>query len=320
MAAEFRQYDEHGFPLPPKFSAIRYSEEAPKKPILNRRQKQMTLAVLLIAIAAIVFGPYALSAARAMVSQWFLSRAAQKMEMGDNRGALAELNRAIRWNPKDMICRLERGGIRLDMKAWQASMADFTVVIDHLKSSDDLDGQQNVEIGRREILSDAYCLRSTALTSLQRFEEAVKDANEAVRIQASASNLNARAYARALAKTDLAEALEDANKAIEQIALHHEVSASVLDTRGYVLFLLDRNEDALKDLDDAIKLCERKRDSLGNPLRLVDRDKAQRMNENLAVMYHHRGLVHEKLNHAQQAKADLKRGDDLGYNPAAGVL
>ena len=48
--------------------------------------------------------------------------------------------------------------------------------------------------------------------------------------------------------------------------------------------------------------------------------RAKRRYENiLAVMYHHRGQVHEKLGNSKQAEADLRQGDVFGYNPAVGV-
>jgi hypothetical protein len=37
-------------------------------------------------------------------------------------------------------------------------------------------------------------------------------------------------------------------------------------------------------------------------------------------MYHHRGLVQQKLGHDAEAQDDLRRGEQMGYNPARGVL
>ena len=41
--------------------------------------------------------------------------------------------------------------------------------------------------------------------------------------------------------------------------------------------------------------------------------------EQLSVLYHHRGLVHKALGHEEQAQRDLAKGQELGYNPEAGV-
>ena len=45
----------------------------------------------------------------------------------------------------------------------------------------------------------------------------------------------------------------------------------------------------------------------------------ERIDHNLAVMYHHRGEIHEKLGDAAQAKKDLFIGKQMGFDPAAGV-
>jgi hypothetical protein len=40
---------------------------------------------------------------------------------------------------------------------------------------------------------------------------------------------------------------------------------------------------------------------------------------NLAVIYHHRGLVYERIGKTRQAQADLERARQLGYDPEKGV-
>ena len=37
-------------------------------------------------------------------------------------------------------------------------------------------------------------------------------------------------------------------------------------------------------------------------------------------MFHHRGLVYEKLNQPEKAAEDIKRGDEFGYDPDRGVF
>ena len=41
--------------------------------------------------------------------------------------------------------------------------------------------------------------------------------------------------------------------------------------------------------------------------------------QELAVLLHHRGLIHQKLENVSQAAADLQRAQELGYSPADGV-
>ncbi len=178
--------------------------------------------------------------------------------------------------------------------------------------------------GDREELANVYEARSLVLQRLGRFDQAAKDAVSAARIDPTPQHLNLAAYTRALAKVQLPDALQDVNNALSQIPRNDPEYPNVLDTRGYVLHLLERQEEALKDFNEAIDICEQIKkeltpDLLGRRARNEIRT-LREMDLNLAVMYHHRGLVHEKLNHADQAAADIKLGDDLGYNPAAGIL
>jgi hypothetical protein len=95
-----------------------------------------------------------------------------------------------------------------------------------------------------------------------------------------------------------------------------------LDTRGYLLHLLDRNDEALKDLSKAIQLTTRPGfgggQAFNNPRELDQSLRSQK--QALAVMYHHRGLVYEKLSQAEKAAEDIKHGDEFGYDPERGVF
>ena len=82
---------------------------------------------------------------------------------------------------------------------------------------------------------------------------------------------------------------------------------------------------ALKDLNQAIELVSKEREreldyvaGHGWPRRLIDRFELE-WKQTMAVMYHHRGEIYQKLGQSEPASADIKRGDKLGYNPAEGV-
>jgi hypothetical protein len=51
----------------------------------------------------------------------------------------------------------------------------------------------------------------------------------------------------------------------------------------------------------------------------LDQQAIQTLNEQLSVLYHHRGLVYEKLNQLEKAVADYEQARRLGYNPDKGV-
>jgi hypothetical protein len=46
----------------------------------------------------------------------------------------------------------------------------------------------------------------------------------------------------------------------------------------------------------------------------------QQYDRALAVMYQHRGLIHQQLKNEKEAEKDLRRAEELGFNPAKGVL
>ena len=105
---------------------------------------------------------------------------------------------------------------------------------------------------------------------------------------------NNRAYNLALAGKQLERALEDVDKALEL----HGPDEAFLDTRGYLLYLLDRPLEALADLDSAIELLRRHR---------------LRSGDGAGEIYYHRALVHQKLGNRDLSDADFRRAKQLGY-------
>ena len=67
-------------------------------------------------------------------------------------------------------------------------------------------------------LSLIHSCRGWIYARLQRFQEAVDDASQAVKLSPTPSNLNTRAYIRALGNLQLDDALVDINKAIDEQA------------------------------------------------------------------------------------------------------
>lgn len=102
--------------------------------------------------------------------------------------------------------------------------------------------------------SDLALQFSTALASKLEFDSAL----EALRLAVAESSkdpivLNQLAYYRALARVDLDQALEDITKALEA----NENEPALRDTRAWILYQLDRAEEALSDATFAIETVER---------------------------------------------------------------
>src|SRR5690606_37387474 len=124
---------------------------------------------------------------------------------------------------------------------------------------------------------------------LNHAREALDDANRAVELYPSPATLNHRAYSRAVLNQQLEEGLVDIDQAIAQTS---GKDAAFIDTRGYLLYRLGRNEEALKEMNEAIRLMQPLRRSLLRPFDGLDRREYE---HSMAVMYHHRGLIYEKL-------------------------
>jgi tetratricopeptide (TPR) repeat protein len=272
-------------------------------------------------IVPAIFGPQIVSVGREFVSRWFTTRAERKSLAGDLPGALQELSRAIYWNPDDLELRYLRALWRTDMNDLSGSLADWNDLISQYKDPEHLPPQRNAWLFDQ---ADVYSGRAWVFVRLGRGREAIDDATQAVKLRPTPRYYNSRAYIRAIAKTELFEGLADVDRAIVEVGQDSREYATFLDTRGYLLHLLDRNDDALKDLNQAIEITDQQKRRLLQQQFRFDMRRLQyelkQMDGDLAVMYHHRGLVQEKLGNPQDARDDLLRGAQLGYDPAKGVL
>jgi tetratricopeptide (TPR) repeat protein len=240
-----------------------------------------------------------------LAAGWILRHALQRFDQLDFPGALAELDRAVELLPNAPgVCFL-RAKVRLEAGDVAGALAEYNRLIE-----------------LNPHFAGAYAGRSVAYQRLDRHREAIEDLNKVIELRPpwDAQPLNQRAYARALAaetidRKELEAGLADIQRAIE---LAGTEDAAFLDTRGYLLHLVGRHDEALADLDRAVSLAEADRKAASESGPLSPRE-ARLHDHTLAVTYHHRGLVHRALGHTSQAEKDLKRGDELGYDPAKGV-
>lgn len=301
-----RPVDKDGFPLPVSFDA----QSRPKQARPEKAAGQVVWiirALLVLACLGLLVSMTLKGIGPDYIANWYVKRAEDRFLSDDLPGAIAELDRAISWMPDAPELYQQRAYFRQKNNDLSGSLDDYNRLI---------------EINPN--YAAAYTGRSTVYQRMERHREAIDDLTRAIQLRPKDDHtlLNHRAYTRAIANLELEEALADIQLAIDQI--HYE-EAAYLDTRGYIYYLLDRPEEALKDLDRAVELAELQRK------RMLQMAAAQRrgnrwrarlersFNENEAVMVYHRGLAHEKLGHREQAEADQQRGLQLGYNPAEGV-
>ncbi len=333
MAFESRQFDEHGLPIPQRFVDFRPLDEGAdpsrRRKISLQGKRAVVLILLLAVVLPLVFLPKIISAGRETLSRWLINRAQQKYAGGNLPGALSDLDRAISWNPDSWEAYRFRGAVRSQNKDLNGSLEDYTKTIDILEGRKDAAPRKRRAFERAFFLTQVYADRSWVNARLSNGAAAISDItvaiNAAGRPDSRAIYFNTRAYIRALVHLELKEGLSDIETALS--IDNNQDNAEFLDTRGYLLHLLDRNEEALKDLDRAIKMTQQRADGIvlrQNPFvrrdPMLSRMESEENDHSLAVMYHHRGLIHKKLGNDVQAESDLKHGDELGYNPENGVL
>jgi tetratricopeptide (TPR) repeat protein len=310
MPSEFRQYDEHGFPRAPRFEALMQSDEPPRRPMLSVRAKRLILAAVVVGIVIpLVFGSQLLSFGRDLITQWHSSRAQKKIQDHDYAGAVDELSSAIEWSPDDLELRCRRAFCRAEQRDLPGSIADWSESIRLVEAATKLPlAQQHFVEVNRVGLASLYAERGWVYVRLGETQHALDDVNKAVELHPSPENLNSRAYSRAILKVELDEGLKDIQKALDETG---DNDPEMLDTKGYLLHLLNRNGEALEDLNQAIDRLE--------PLQFDPLRRAQ-IQLILAVMYQHRGLIYKELKQADKATSDFKQAARYKYDPASGVL
>ena len=326
--------DDEGFVIPQKFEDFE-QEVAPPEPRPRRRSRSRSAALLryllgvglLLGLFLAVFGPELKETFGREFAQQALGRARQAQMQGDFRGAAKALDRAVFWlgeEPPRLIqwrayCNSRCGELR-------RSLADYDQYLEHAP---------------RDV--DALLDRGFVLQRLGRTRDALNDCDKAVELAPTAEEaeasleaayeranvLNSRAYNRALAGEELTGALDDVGEALLLLGDEppmfigvrdwKEYRAMYLDTRGYVLHLLERRKEALADFDEAIAIVDELDDA--TPVDgLEARMQRRQYDEHRAVMKYHRADVLETLGRTQEAERERAAALRLGYDPDAGVL
>lgn len=311
MPAPHRPVDEHGLPLPVGIDG---------QPIVPRRRTPLSFGpwrpfLMLVVVGAVVAAlwntPVGRSAKLA-IAAWSAERAVEKHLDGDLSGAIGEMDRALALVPDEERYVEYRGRLKLESHRVREALEDFDLLV-----------------RLSPMYAHGYTRRSVAYQRLERHADALRDLDRALELSTDTDPepLNNRAYARAIANVDLAEGLADVERALEWTADDDSARSAYLDTRGYLLHLLGRHDEALADLETAIGLLEAEREKFvaGRSERRRRLDpriialQTRAYDESLAVMLHHRGLVLGKLGQQDRSRADLERAEQLGFDPAKGV-
>jgi len=324
--ADAMRYDKDGFPIPVEFEpASRAARDAwvdgpaavpgraadrPARPAMGPtppRKPWLVLAVIFGIIPAVVI-PAALPTIREVVVQLSLERARECEADGDLAGAVDELTRAISWRGDvDVGLLCERASYRLEDRDPTGAVADCAAASTAAPTA-----------------VQPWRVRALAHAVQEDADAAVAAADMVVKLSSpgEVDALNHRAYVRALVGRDLPAALADIDRAL---AGRTESAPALLDTRGYILHLLGRHRDAVDQLNVAINGLQQNRRQLNNlrgrvddPVRLACR--LRKLEQEWAVMLHHRALACRAIGLEEQAKQDFELASRKGFDPARGIF
>lgn len=239
--------------------------------------------------------------------------------------AIAEFDKAADFNGK-----LRPSGERLALLLAAGRQEDAVREVNQLLKAATSDAQK---IALHLALAEVYQLSSKWSEALREFDEAValkpdlrpspqrlnlllsagrtEDAKQELAAlekelssswESQASIDNTVAYFSALLDQNLEPALERAERALKASGN----DPAILDTRGYILHRLGRNEEAQADLQRAVEDLEPAASAFlpGDPRA-----------RNFAVIVYHRSLILEALGKSSEAERDRARVRELGFEP-----
>ncbi len=244
----------------------------------------------------LVLGVAALFELRAEIGRW---QTAYNLEtMGDE----VYYNQTLQENPNDLKTLARRALLYQEKGRPQKALNDWDRVL---------------KVNPNDV--NILAIRAQLLQKLGRPKEAVDDWDRIVEIvekaggRPSAVMRNNRAYSRALANIEIDKGLEDVEIALQEIAKKQSYDrATYLDTRGYLYFLRGKASDlkhAESDLNEALEMIDA----------LREQQRVAIPESSLAVIYHHRGEVYEKLGKEEQSQQDFELAKQYHYEPEVGT-
>lgn len=273
------------------------------------KRRWLLAAATLVLLALFLAGNHWPAVQTHLAVTWWADRAEEKLIEDDFQAAEENIEKALAWMPDSPQLLYLRAQIRQQAHDLQGALADYDQVI-----------------AAAPKFAPAYSARADVRRRLGLYHEALEDLNQVIQLRPAddPQPLNHRAYIRALAKLDLPQALEDIERALA-LNEHDVYLPAYLDTRGYIHYLLGNDELAQADITRAVDLAERYARQMLQPELLECFNPAQQarlrrlINENLAVLYHHRGLIHERLGQDELAQRDQQLAHQHGYDPFRGV-
>jgi tetratricopeptide (TPR) repeat protein len=224
------------------------------------------------------------------------NRGANYKDKGELERSLADLNEAIRLNPKNAGFYANRGNTYNALRDQDSALRDFAEAIR-------LDPK----------VSPAYANRGLTYLERQEYDRAIADLDEAIRLGVRVSAVFGNRGFALTARRDLEAAIRDYDQALRLDPRNF----SAYNNRGYARLLKRDFDQAVRDFDAAIRISPTFAAALamrGEAYRqkgeldraLADLDSALRLDPKLIFAYAYRGLLHEARRNAERATADYQ--------------
>ena len=298
--------------------------------IVPKKRDGRAAAVTLAACVVLFGGPAVAWWVPRELAQWQVARALEHGAHGRFDLAEAAFAKAIAWDRDHPDTILRRAELRRAHGDLTGALSDYERVSELLPRQIELQYERTetrVRLGDfEEALQE---LEATADQMRQEWEDAETErrpANIAAASLRYAQALNSLAYTRARAGRNLQQGLDEINTAFDRLGgLQPDF---MLDTRGYLHYLLGNYREALHDMEHAVAQSRDRYNKTMNQLRwhrrlLVDPqeidDELSEHRHGMAVMYYHLGLARQAAGQGARARADLIYAKELGYSPEAGV-
>lgn len=207
------------------------------------------------------------------IGRWYYAAYQDRSLDNDNIGALAMIEQAIDWDKENATYWLECGNTYMEMGDYKQSWSKFD--------------------------------QATKL-----LEPRVDARPNRYNVSQLAQALNGGAYARALGGTEFEQARKDVDQALD----FNPASAAMIDTRGYICYLTGDYEQALFDTNAAVVMStatyelykqELQQKMLNSVRRRQLTGQLKMLEEVMAELHEHRGLVYQKLGKESAAQRDL---------------
>jgi tetratricopeptide (TPR) repeat protein len=302
------------------------------------RMAGFVLLALLATLGVVWFWQYP-SAGRA---QAFYQRGLQKIEEGDEPGALLDFDRAIDLNPGDANAYYKRANVHFDMGNYEMALADYSTAIELNPNYSDAyfnRGLAHTDMGNLQAAitdfssvlqlnpndPDAYYHRGLASHDVDDFQSSIQDYTQAILLDAE----NPYPYiSRGLAHS----ALGDKQKAIADYTQAIRVAPDEPDayySRGRALSALGNYKGALEDYSKTIELDPENVEAYTNrcsvqlnmgqiEAAINDCSQAITIDRSASIAYTNRCVAYYQLQKYPEAIADCSRTIELNPESAKG--